>query len=154
MQKALLKMNVQLTEVRTDVMDGTGQVIVRDLVAGVRKPLRLARHRPSPTARGGEPSRHRTGRTRHLARGASIRAEGGAGDIRRHRPASGRVRRQAWRRCWTSRRRYEWISARRIAPPARCVEHDIRLRLTNRASVDLTHINELGMKSAAFGSVS
>lgn len=45
MQKALVQMNIQLTEVLTDVMGMTGQAILRDIVAGERDPELLARHR-------------------------------------------------------------------------------------------------------------
>jgi hypothetical protein len=45
MQKALVQMNIQLTEVLTDVMGMTGQAIIRDVVAGQRDPDVLARHR-------------------------------------------------------------------------------------------------------------
>lgn len=45
MQKALVQMNIQLTEVLTDVMGLTGQAIIRDIVAGERNPEALARHR-------------------------------------------------------------------------------------------------------------
>ena len=45
MQKALVQMNIQLTEVLTDVMGSTGQGIIRDIVAGERDPAVLARHR-------------------------------------------------------------------------------------------------------------
>jgi transposase len=45
MQKALVEMNIQLTEVLTDVMGVTGQAIIRDIVAGQRDPKALARHR-------------------------------------------------------------------------------------------------------------
>jgi transposase len=45
MQKALVEMNIQLTEVLTDVMGLTGQAIIRDIVAGERDPKALARHR-------------------------------------------------------------------------------------------------------------
>ena len=45
MQKALVQMNIQLTEVLTDVMGTTGQAIIRDIVAGERDPAVLARHR-------------------------------------------------------------------------------------------------------------
>jgi transposase len=44
MQKALVQMNIQLTEVLTDVMGVTGQAILRDIVAGERDPAVLARH--------------------------------------------------------------------------------------------------------------
>ena len=45
MQKALVQMNIQLTEVISDVMGQTGQAIIRDIVAGQRDPRVLARHR-------------------------------------------------------------------------------------------------------------
>ena len=45
MQKALVQMNLQLTEVLSDVMGATGQAIIRAIVAGERDPLRLARLR-------------------------------------------------------------------------------------------------------------
>jgi transposase len=45
MQKALVQMNLQLTEVLSDVMGLTGQLIIRDIVAGERDPKALARHR-------------------------------------------------------------------------------------------------------------
>ena len=45
MQKALVQMNIQLTEVLTDVMGVTGQAIIRDIVSGERDPDVLARHR-------------------------------------------------------------------------------------------------------------
>jgi transposase len=47
MQKALVQMNIQLTEVLTDVMGMTGQAIIRDIVTGERDPQVLARHRHS-----------------------------------------------------------------------------------------------------------
>lgn len=45
MQKALVQMNSQLTEVLTDVMGMTGQAIIRAIVAGEHDPKTLARHR-------------------------------------------------------------------------------------------------------------
>src|SRR5580704_3850427 len=45
MQKALVQMNLQLTEVLTDVMGVTGQAIIRAIVAGERDPKVLARFR-------------------------------------------------------------------------------------------------------------
>ncbi len=47
MQKALVQMNIQLTEVLTDVMGTTGQAIIRAVVAGERDARVLARHRHS-----------------------------------------------------------------------------------------------------------
>ena len=45
MQKALVQMNIQLTEVLSDVMGATGQAIIRAIVAGQRDAKVLARHR-------------------------------------------------------------------------------------------------------------
>jgi transposase len=45
MQKALVQMNIQLTEVLSDVMGMTGQLIIRAIVAGQRDPKALARYR-------------------------------------------------------------------------------------------------------------
>lgn len=45
MQKELVQMNIQLTEVLSDVMGQTGQAIIRAIVAGERDPAALARHR-------------------------------------------------------------------------------------------------------------
>lgn len=47
MQKAMVQMNIQLTEVLSDVMGTTGQAIIRAIVAGERDPKVLARHRHS-----------------------------------------------------------------------------------------------------------
>lgn len=44
MQKALVQMNIQLTEVLSDIMGVTGQTIVRAIVAGERDPAVLAQH--------------------------------------------------------------------------------------------------------------
>jgi transposase len=45
MQKALLQMNIQLSQAVTDVMGVTGQKIIRAIVAGLRKPEELATFR-------------------------------------------------------------------------------------------------------------
>jgi len=45
MQKSLTQMNIQLTEVISDVTGQTGQAIIRDIVAGERDAQILARHR-------------------------------------------------------------------------------------------------------------
>ncbi|MCI1047548.1 IS110 family transposase [Caballeronia zhejiangensis] len=51
MQKALVQMNLQLTEVLTDMMGMTGQAIIRAIVTGERDPKVLARHRHSRVKR-------------------------------------------------------------------------------------------------------
>lgn len=45
MQKALVQMNIQLPRVVTDITGVTGLRILRDIVAGQRDPVHLARHR-------------------------------------------------------------------------------------------------------------
>jgi transposase len=45
MQKALEEMNVKLTEVVSDIVGQTGMKIIKDMVRGVRDPLKLAQHR-------------------------------------------------------------------------------------------------------------
>ena len=45
MQKMLEEMNVKLTEVVSDIMGVTGMKIIKDIVRGVRDPLKLAKHR-------------------------------------------------------------------------------------------------------------
>lgn len=45
MQKVLVQMNIQLSEVLSDVMGMTGQTIIRAIVTGERNPSALARHR-------------------------------------------------------------------------------------------------------------
>ena len=47
MQKSLVQMNIQLTEVLSDVMGQTGELIIRDIVSGQRDPKILAKHRHS-----------------------------------------------------------------------------------------------------------
>ncbi len=44
-QKALEEMNVKLTEVVSDITGQTGMKIIKDIVRGVRDPLKLAKHR-------------------------------------------------------------------------------------------------------------
>jgi transposase len=45
MQKALEEMNVKLTEVVADITGLTGMKIIKDIVRGVRDPVKLAKHR-------------------------------------------------------------------------------------------------------------
>jgi hypothetical protein len=53
MQKALLQMNIQLSQAVTDAMGLTGQKIIRAIVAGLRKPKELATLR-DPGCKHGE----------------------------------------------------------------------------------------------------
>jgi len=47
MQKALLQMNIQLSQAVTDVMGMTGQMIIRAILSGLREPKELASFRDS-----------------------------------------------------------------------------------------------------------
>jgi transposase len=52
MQKALVQMNVQLSQVLSDISGGTGLAIIRAIVAGERSPQRLAQLRHARCERG------------------------------------------------------------------------------------------------------
>ena len=45
MQKALQLMNIQLTNVLSDITGATGMLIIRDIIAGAHNPVMLAQHR-------------------------------------------------------------------------------------------------------------
>lgn len=113
MQKALVQMNIQLTEVISDVMGQTGQAILRDIVAGERDAKGLARHRhrrmraseadivraltghwreaqpgaPSVEEGGHEPVAQRLGTGRPLSK--AVRPYGQAPGEHRHRAQTG-----------------------------------------------------------------
>jgi hypothetical protein len=80
MQKALVQMNLQLTEVLTDVMGMTGQAIVRAIVAGEREAKVLARHRHGRVkASAADIERALTGNLRNVKRLArGVRTPAGA----------------------------------------------------------------------------
>ena len=144
MQKALVQMNLQLTEVLTDVMGMTGQAIVRAIVAGERDPKVLARHRNGRVKASA--ARHRAGADGQLARGAPVRARAGAGDGRQPSPAGARVRREDRGAAGTVRAVTTWNwpgrarSARKNTP-----RFDARTALARWAGVDLTRINGLAV---------
>lgn len=54
MQKSLVQMNIQLSEVLSDIMGATGQAIIRAMVAGERDPHVLASYRHSRVRRSEE----------------------------------------------------------------------------------------------------
>lgn len=54
MQKALQQMNLQLTQVLSDITGETGQAILRSIVAGQRDPVQLAQHRDPRCAKSEE----------------------------------------------------------------------------------------------------
>ena len=143
MQKALVQMNLQLTEVLSDIMGLTGQAIIRAIVAGERDPKALARHRHARVKRSEDDIvRALTGNwrdehlfvleqslamyddiARHLGQ-CDARLEALLDQRKRHHPDLGAAPRSG------SRQR---------------VEFDLQQRLANWAGVDLTRINGLGV---------
>jgi transposase len=143
MQKALVQMNIQLTEVLSDVMGQTGQAIIRDIVAGQRDARVLARHR-SRRVRASEAdiAKALTGNWREEHLFVLKQALGMYDDIE-------------WHLGECDTRLDELLDERaskavdvgklpRAGSKTR-VEHDIRQRLANWAGVDLTRINGLGV---------
>jgi transposase len=145
MQKALVQMNLQLTEVISDVMGQTGQAIIRDIVAGQRDPAVLARHRHwRIKASDAEIVQALTGTWREEHLFVLGQALGMYDDLGRH-----------LRECDAKLR--ELLAARGgqavdvgKQPRAGTKAHtdfDRRQLLANWAGVDLTRINGLGLDS-------
>ena len=143
MQKALVQMNIQLTEVLSDVMGLTGQAIIRDIVAGVRDAKVLARHRHGRIrASEGDIAKALTGNWREEHLFVLTQALAMYDDIDRHL-AECDARLDALldaRAC----KAVDIGKAPRAGSKQRR-EHDIRQRLANWAGVDLTRINGLGV---------
>ena len=143
MQKALVQMNIQLTEVLTDVMGMTGQAIIRAIVAGERDPKVLARHRNSRVkASDDEIAKALTGNWRDEHLFVLRQALAMYDDIGRR---AGRVRRQAASAAERPLRApgRSGPGAKRAGSKTRA-EFDVRQTLANWAGVDLTRINGLG----------
>ena len=144
MQKALVQMNLQLTEVLTDVMGMTGQAIIRAIVAGERDPKVLARHRNGRVkASADDIDRALTGnwREEHLfVLGA------GAGDVSTASPGACSSATRRPRRCW-----YRWGVTTSNWPgrTSSASKNTPRFRRAHRArhwaGVDLTRINGLAV---------
>jgi transposase len=142
MQKALVQMNIQLTEVLTDVMGGTGQAIIRAIVAGERDAKLLARHRHSRVkASAEEITKALTGnwREEHLfVLRQAVAMYDGIGqhlaecDTKLH-ALLGEL----------GQRKVDLGKAPRAGSKLR-VEFDARQTMANWAGVDLTRINGLG----------
>ena len=80
MQKALQQMNLELTNVLSDITGLTGLAIIRDIVAGVRDPLKLALHSdPHCRKSAAEIAASLTG---NYKAGAAVRAPAGVGGPR------------------------------------------------------------------------
>ena len=145
MQKALTQMNIQLTEVLTDVMGHTGEAIIRDIVGGQRDPRVLARHRHGRVkASAHDIARALTGNwreehlfvlTQALAMYDGLQAQLRVCDAKLNELLA----------------RHTQIKVDLGKPPragskARA-QHDERQRLANWAGVDLTRIDGLGIDS-------
>jgi len=146
MQKALVQMNIQLTEVLSDVMGITGQAIIRDIVAGQRDPKALARHRNGRVkASREEITKALTGnwRDEHLFVLAQSLAM--YDDIARHLTEC-EAKMQALL-AELGQSRVDLGKAPRAGSKTR-TEYDARQTLANWVGVDLTRINGLGLTAA------
>jgi transposase len=143
MQKALVQMNIQLTEVLTDVMGMTGQAIIRAIVAGERDANVLARHRHGRVkASAQEIAKALTGNWREEHLFVLRQAVAMYDDIARHLAecdaklqtllaALGQIK-------------IDLGKAPRAGSKMRR-DFDVRQTLANWAGVDLTRINGLGL---------
>jgi transposase len=143
MQKALAEMNIQLTEVLTDVMGLSGQAIIRAIVAGERDPKALARHRNARVkASAVEITKALTGnwRAEHLfVLGQALAMYD---DIARHL-----VECDARLQVLLSELGHSEVDLGKAPRAGSKVrqEFDARQTLANWAGVDLTRINGLGL---------
>jgi transposase len=143
MQKALVQMNIQLSEVLTDVMGLTGQAIIRDIVAGEREPKALARHRNGRVkAKAEEITKALTGnwRDEHLFVLAQSLAM--YDNIARHLGECDTKLQTLLSELGQSK--VDLGKAPRVGSKLR-QEFDARQILANWAGVDLTRINGLGL---------
>jgi transposase len=143
MQKALVQMNIQLTEVISDVMGQTGQAIIRDIVAGQRDPRALARHRHRRVkASEHDIARALTGNWREEHLFVLGQALGMYDDIGAHlRCCDAKLQALLGERSAAS---VELGKTPREGSKARAA-FDIRRQLANWAGADLTRINGLGL---------
>jgi transposase len=145
MQKALVQMNIQLTEVISDVMGQTGQAIIRDIVAGERAAKTLARHRHwRVKANEGEVVRALTGNWREehlfvLKQGLAMYDDLAV----RLRECDVKLGELLIERATAS---VAIGKVPRAGSKARAA-HDVRQQLANWAGADLTRINGLGLDS-------
>lgn len=146
MQKALVQMNIQLTEVLADVMGMTGQAIIRAIIAGERDPKVLARHRHSRVkASAAEIAKALTGNWREEHLFVLRQALAMYDDIARHL-AECDAKLQALLTD-LGQSKVDLGKAPRAGSKLR-EEFDTRQILANWAGVDLTRINGLGLAAA------
>jgi transposase len=143
MQKALVQMNIQLTEVLSDIMGMTGQAIIRAIVAGERDPKVLATHRHIRIKRSEDDIiRALTGNWREEHLFVLQQSLAMYDDIARHLGDCD-TRLQV---LLDERRHHQVeLGAAPRKGSRRQVEFDERQRLANWAGVDLTRINGLGL---------
>jgi len=143
MQKALVQMNIQLTEVLTDVMGATGQAIIRAIVAGERDPKVLVRYRNTRVKAGAqEVIKALTGNWRDEHLFVLAQALAMYDDIGRHLlECETKLQALLVER---SQAAVDLGKAPRQGTKSR-VEFDVRKALANWAGVDLTRIDGLGV---------
>ncbi|MER2517205.1 MAG: IS110 family transposase [Candidatus Accumulibacter phosphatis] len=143
MQKSLVQMNIQLTEVLTDVMGTTGQAIIRAIVAGERDPRALAKHRDRRVKASAEKvTKALTGNWRDEHLFVLSQALAMYDDIARHLTECD-AKLQALLRA-LGQRNVDLGKAPRTGSKLR-EQFDARQILANWAGVDLTRINGLGL---------
>jgi len=146
MQKALVQMNIQLTEVLSDVMGQTGQAVIRAIVAGERDAKTLARHRNQRIkASEAQIARALTGNWREEHLFALERALGMYDDIAVHLHACD-VKLDELLSQRSATASVDIGTPPRAGSKARA-QFDMRQQLANWAGVDLTRINGLGLTS-------
>ena len=144
MQKALVQMNTQLTEVISDVMGQTGQAIIRDIVAGQREPKVLAKHRHRRLASQQDIVRALTGNWREEHLFVLGQALAMYDDIAVHlHECDAKLGALLAER---SAANVDLGKTPRQGSKARA-EFDVRQQLANWAGADLTRINGLGLDS-------
>ena len=145
MQKALVQMNIQLTEVISDVMGQSGQAIIRDIVAGEREARTLARHRHRRVkASVQDIVRALTGNWREEHLFVLKQALAMYDDIAAHlRECDAKLGELLAQR---SAANVDIGKTPRTGTKARA-EFDVRQQLANWAGADLTRINGLGLDS-------
>jgi transposase len=143
MQKELVQMNIQLTEVLSNVMGQTGQAIIRAIVAGERDPQVLASHRDRRVKASEDQVRAAltgTWRDEHLfALGQALAVYDDFG--RRLAECETKLQQLLGQR---AAHQVQIGPLPRLGTKAR-QEHEIRQMLANWAGVDLTRINGLGV---------
>ena len=143
MQKALVQMNIQLTEVLTEVMGMTGQAIIRAIVAGERDPKALARHRHGRVkASAEEITKALTGNWRDEHLFVLTQALAIYDDIARHLSECDAKLQALLTDLGQSK--VDLGHAPRVGSKLR-MEFDARQILANWAGVDLTRIDGLGL---------